>query len=117
MNEQGLSPVPSTVNRILQIEESIQMRINEAHNQAEARLIAAQDEAAYVRKQAEQQGKNLHDEQYQNALTAAKQEASAIIAKARSASRELRERGKANMPVVVDWIVNTIINFDEDGSS
>jgi vacuolar-type H+-ATPase subunit H len=117
MNEQGLSPIPSTINRILQFEESIQLRISEAHNQAEARLIAAHEEAAYIRKQAEQQGKKLHNEQYQNALTAAKQEASVIIAQAQSASRELKERGIANMPEVVNWIVDTIANVDEDGSS
>ena len=117
MNEQGLSPVPLTINRILQFEESVQLRISEAHNQAEARLIAAQEEAAYIRKQAEQQGKNMHDEQYQNALAAARQEAGVLIARAQLTSRELREHGKATMPGVVDWIVEIITSVGKDGSA
>ena len=117
MNEQGLSPVPLTINRILQFEESVQLRISEAHNQAEARLLAAHEEAAYIRKQAEKQGKNMHDEQYQNALAAARQEASVMIAQAQSTSRDLRERGKVTMPGVVDWIVEIITSVGEDRSA
>ncbi len=117
MNEQGLSPVPSTIDRILQFEASVQLRISEAHNQAEARLIAAQEEAAYIRKQAEQQGKNIHTEQYQNTLAAARQEASVLIARAQAASRELRERGQSAMPGVVDWIVDTILSIGVDGTT
>lgn len=103
------------LEQIRQCEADMTRRVLAAHDAAEKTIAKAAQEAAAIKKQAQETGSREGQARFREIVLKATEEAELLVAQAKHREEELRRDGDRRMDVAVRRAVNLILGTEKEG--